>query len=112
RRARAVGAVGAPALGDRTALPGLQDRTRARPLRRTKLPGLAAPHGDQRCRVRVSPDRTDAAPRGTTAHVSTGPRVRTRDLHGTAVYQPSSIHAMDERSRTAVSSTADLTKSY
>ena len=48
-----------------------------------------------------------------------GPRSRfrrsapsSRDLHRAAVYQSPSIHAVDEASGTAVSSTADLTKSY
>src|SRR5450759_3129566 len=103
---------GPAGMGDRTALPRLQDRARTRSLRRTDLSGLAAPHGDQRRRLRVSPDRTDAAPRGATAHVSAGPGLRTRDLYGAAVYQPPALHAVDEASRTAVSPTADLTKSY
>ena len=48
---------------------------------------------------------------GTAAHVSAGPRLRPGNLYGAAVYQSPSIHAVDEASRTAVSSTADLTKS-
>ena len=61
--AHAVRPAGASPLGDRTALSGSQDRTGARPLRRAHLSGLAAPHGDQRRRVCLSPARTDAATR-------------------------------------------------
>ena len=38
--------------------------------------------------------------------------LRTRDLYGAAVFQSSSLHAVDEASRTTVSSTADLTNWY
>ena len=79
--AGAARAAGAPALGDRATLPGLQDRTRARSFRRALVSGLAAPHGHQRPRLRVSPDRTEAAPCGTIVHVSPSPGVRTRDLY-------------------------------
>ena len=52
--ARAAGAAGASPVGHRTALPGSQDGTRPRPLRRAELSGVAAPHGDQRGRLCVS----------------------------------------------------------
>jgi DDE superfamily endonuclease len=101
---------GAQPLGDRTALSGSQDRTWAQPLRRTHVSGLAASHGDQRSRLRLCPARADATAPGTTAHVSAGARLRSGDLCRPAVYQPASIHAVDEASRTPVSSTTDLTK--
>jgi hypothetical protein len=52
--------VGAPALDDRTALSASQDRTRPRSFRRPNVSRLAAPHGDQRARLRVSSDGTHA----------------------------------------------------
>ena len=112
RLAQAARAAGASPLGDRTALPRRQIRTGARPLRRPLVSGLAAPPGDQRRRLRLSPTRADAAAPRTSAHVSPGPRLRTGDLYRAAVYQSPAIHAVDAASRTAVSSTADLTKSY
>src|SRR5207237_10185760 len=96
--------VGASPLGDRTALSGFQERTRTRPLRRPVVSGLATPHGPQRGGLRVSPNRTDATSRRAIAHVSAGARVRPGDFHGAAADQSPSIHAVDEPSRTAVSS--------
>src|SRR5262249_4018597 len=104
----AVGPDGASPLGDRAALPGLQDRAGARSLRRTEVSGLAAPHGDQRRRLCVRADRADAAAKGTAADLSAGPGPRTGNLYAAARCQPPPIHAVDEASRTAVSSTADL----
>ena len=61
--ADAARAAGASALGDRTALPGSQNRTGARPFRRPVVSGLAAPHGDQRGRLCVYPDANGCGPR-------------------------------------------------
>ena len=51
---------------------------------------------DQRRRLRVSPDRAAAPPRGPAADVSAGARLRPRNLYGAAVDQSPSIHALDE----------------
>ena len=70
--ARATRPIGASPLGDRTALPGPQNRTGARPFRRTLVARLAAPHGDQCGRLRVCAERTAAPPQGTVAHLPAG----------------------------------------
>ena len=49
---------------------------------------------------------------GTRADVSAGARLRPGNLYRAAVYQPPTIHAVDEASRAAVSSATHLTKSY
>ncbi len=103
--------LGASALGDRTALPRFQIRTRARSLRGSDVSRVAAPHGDQRRGLRVSPERTPPTPRRPTADVSSSLRVRPRDLHGPVPDQSASIPALDESGGTTVSSTSDLTKS-
>jgi hypothetical protein len=110
--AQADRTAGPSPLGDRTALSGPEVGTRPRSFRRTDVPRLATPRGDQCRRVCVSSDRTSATPRGPAPHVSAGAGLRTGNLHGAAVCQPPSLHAVDEAGRTAVSSTADLTKSY
>jgi hypothetical protein len=71
----------------------------------------AAPYADQRRRVCLFADGTDAASHGTAAHLSAGAGPRPGNLHGPAVYQSAAVHALDEAGRTALSSTADLTKS-
>ena len=107
----AIGPLGASALGDRTALSGPQIRTRARPLRGPDVSRLAASHGHQRGRLRLSPERTASPARRPTADVSPGLRLRPRDLHRPVSHQPAPVHALDETSGTTVASTSDLTKS-
>jgi SRSO17 transposase len=51
---------GAPTLGDRTAVSGTQERTRARSLRRPHVSGMAAPRRADRGRPCVHPTRADA----------------------------------------------------
>ena len=100
---------GASALGDRAALPAPQDRTGARPLRRPNVSGLAAPHGDLRHRLCLSPEGAHAPAGRSGAHVPSGPGHRAGSVHGTTLRQSSHLHEVAQRCAGQISP-ADLTK--
>src|SRR6185295_13434748 len=103
-----AGAGGPSALGDRAAIPGAQNGTRARSLRRTVVPRLAASRGHHGDRLRLSAKGTHATARRSAPDVAAGPRDRAGDLYGPAVHQPAAVHALDATSGNPFPSASDL----
>ncbi len=103
-------AIGASTLGDRAAVPGTQERARARSFRRAELSGLAPSRRADRGRPCLHPTRAHAAHTWTQPDVSGRPRDRPGNLHGPVVCGQAAVHALDGTGETK-DPTTDLTKS-